>query len=149
MRTSLTRLLCAGFALAVLAGAGCSGGDSLHPVTGKVTYKGQPLKGALVTLHPTGNNDPKVHRPIGLSQGDGCFNVTTGEREGAAAGEYVVTIIGSVTPPAPDGKKPKAFSTGEPDTVDLFNGAYSNADTSKTTVTVKAGKNELATFDLK
>src|SRR5688572_1182385 len=82
MRTSLSQLWYAVFALAALVGFGCSGGDSLHPVTGKVTYKGQAVPRALVTLHPKGNNDPKVERPIGLTKEDGTFTVMTGQKEG-------------------------------------------------------------------
>ena len=66
----------------------------LPAVTGKVNHKGQPIKGALVTLHPKASlNDVKVHRPTGMTDEQGNFTVTTGNDAGAAPGEYIVTVV--------------------------------------------------------
>jgi hypothetical protein len=123
----------------------CSGGGArLNPVHGKVLYKNQPLKGALVTFHPKGANDVTTVRPVGLTGEDGTFTVTTGQKEGAPAGEYVVTLICSEEV-APKGGR---MSTKGPETQDRFHGTYANRETSKFKVDVKAGVNQLEPFDL-
>src|SRR5262249_10851529 len=91
-----------------LCSLACSGSDGLNPVLGKVLYKDQPVKGLLVTFHPKGKADLTTHLPVGLTKEDGTFTLTTGQKEGAPAGEYVVTVIWSeeVAP-----KNPKVIST--------------------------------------
>jgi hypothetical protein len=125
---------------------GCGSGERLHPVSGKVTYKGKPLSGALVTLHPKDNNDPRVERPNGFTQEDGTFTVVTGQKQGAAAGQYVVTVICSRTI-QPEGKG-KIINTGGEDSIDLLGGMYANPNTSKITVEVKPGNNTLPPIEL-
>jgi hypothetical protein len=127
-----------------LVGLSCSGG-SLNAVRGKVHYKNQPLAGALVAFHPKGKADLNTVSPTGLTKDDGTFSVMTGDREGAPAGDYVVTVTCTETVAA----KPGTISTGPPDTRDKLNGAYSNKENSKLTVTIKPGDNQLDTFDLK
>jgi hypothetical protein len=133
--------------LVTLCGVACSGSQSLNPVTGKVIHKNQPLAGALVTFHPKGSKDLKVERPTALTKEDGTFTVKTGQKDGAPAGDYLVTIICSV----PVNKKAgKAISLGsDDDAADVLQGAYANVDTSKFPVTIKSGPNELQPFDLK
>ena len=129
---------------------GCSGGEKLNTVSGKVFFRDQPLAGALVTFHPkAAMNDVKVERPTGLTKEDGTFTITTGQKEGAAPGEYVVTIICSEVPKADGSKKGKSFGTGDIDTVDRLQGAYANMAASKIVVVIKAGNNELEPFNLK
>lgn len=134
---------------AALCCVSCSGsGASLNPVHGKVIYKGQPLKGALVTFHPTQSlNEVKAARPVGLTKDDGTFSLTTGQNEGAPAGDYVVTLICSEEVPQPGGKK--VFSTAPPESRDRFGGAYANAATSQIKVSIKSGPNQLEPFELK
>jgi len=123
----------------------CSRGGGLNPVHGKVLYKNQPLQGALVTLHPRGVNDITTVRPVGLTKEDGTFTVTTGQKEGAPAGEYVVTFICSekVAP-----KDKKTISTEPQQTRDRFQGTYANRETSKFRVEIKTGVNQLEPFNL-
>jgi hypothetical protein len=130
-------------ALAVLAGA-CSSQPTearkpVHPVRGKVLYKGQPAKGAFVLLaplkEPAENPDP---RPRGTVGDDGTFVLGTYEREdGAPAGEYTVAITweGGVLP---DGRE-------EP--TDKLHGRYDLSNT-RLKATVKEGPNELPPFQL-
>src|SRR5262245_1118276 len=104
----------------------CSGsGSALNPVKGKVLYKNQPIKGALVTFHPKGHTDINTVRPTGLTREDGTFNVTTGQKEGAPAGEYVVTLICS------EEKKGKKVGTEPAETRDRFGGTYAKPESSK------------------
>jgi hypothetical protein len=124
----------------------CSGsGVSLNPVHGKVLYKNQPLKGALVTFHPKGHTDITTVPSVGLTGEDGTFDVTTGKKEGAPAGEYVVTLICSeeVAP-----KHKRAMSFAPPETRDRLGGTYANMETSKIRVAIKKGVNQLEAFDL-
>jgi hypothetical protein len=127
-----------------LCGVSCSGTGALHPVQGKVIYKSSPLSGALVTFHPKGSDDLKAVRPTGLTTEDGSFTLTTGEKEGAPAGEYVVTIICS------EQIRPKGgISAAPPETRDRLGGAYAKREASRIVVEVKSGANQLEPFDLK
>jgi hypothetical protein len=131
--------------LAALCCLSCSRGAKLNEVRGKVLYKDQPLAGALVTFHPKEGNEVTAVRPTGFTAEDGTFTLTSGQKSGAAAGEYVVTIICSELPK--DAKK--GMSTIGIDSQDRLQGAYANRAASKITVEIKEGPNELAPFDLK
>jgi hypothetical protein len=130
----------------VLWGLSCSGsGGKLNPVEGKVLYKDKPLKGAVLTFHPKGANDVTTVRPVGMTREDGTFTLTTGQKEGAPAGEYVVTLL------CPEEVNPskKSFSTKAPETQDRFQGAYAKPETSTFKVEIKKGTNQLEPFRLK
>ena len=134
------------FSLSIL-GLSCSS-NGLQAVSGKVTYKGQPIQGALVTLHPKASlDDIKVHRPTGMTDEQGSFALTTGKDSGAAPGEYIVTVVWMKQP---DGAaaKPKGFDMSVPDPVDQLQGRFANSKTSKLTVTVKSGTNQLEPINL-
>jgi hypothetical protein len=131
--------------LCSLCGLSCSGGDGLNPVQGTVLYKGQPLGGALVTFHPKETKDIHEIPPTGLTGADGTFSVTTGRKDGAPAGEYVVTIICSQVPTTTT----KEINTGGVETQDRLQGAYADRATSRIKVVIKKGPNQLAPFDLK
>ena len=123
----------------------CSRGGGLNPVRGKVLYKNQPLKGALVTFHPRGANDITTVRPVGLTREDGTFTVTTGQKEGAPAGEYVVTLICSEEVARKD---KRTISTEPPQTRDRFGGTYANRETSKFRVEIRSCVTQLEPFNL-
>jgi hypothetical protein len=125
----------------------CSGGSGLNPVQGTVLYKDQPLKGAVVTFHPKGADDITAIRPVGLTKEDGTFTVTTGQNEGAPAGEYIVTFICSEVVGIKGDKQ--AFSTAPPETQDMFQGAFADRQTSSFKVEIKKGPNQLEPFQLK
>ena len=78
-------------------GCGQSGAGrvAVYPVEGKVLLKGQPLEHALVVLHPRHPGGEAATAPSARAQTDatGTFVLTTYEnRDGAAAGEYAVTV---------------------------------------------------------
>jgi hypothetical protein len=125
----------------------CSSGSGLNPVQGKVLYKDQPLKGALVTFHPKGQNDVKTIRPVGFTNDDGTFTVVTGKDEGAPAGEYIVTFVCSEQVGSKEGKK--VISSAPPETQDKLQGIYANRETSTFKVEIKNGPNQLQPFNLK
>ena len=132
-------------ALLPLAAASCSKRDDLNPVQGQVLYRDQPLAGALVSLHTAGVTDLKADPPIGLTKEDGTFSLTTGQRPGARAGQYIVTVLCS-EPVKPSSRN---ISTAPVETQDRLQGAYAVAETSRIRVEIKPGPNQLEPFRLK
>jgi hypothetical protein len=65
----------------------------VYPVSGKVTYKGQPPVGATVVLHSISGANTSDVAPTGTVKDDGSFAITSYEPgDGAPQGEYVATI---------------------------------------------------------
>jgi hypothetical protein len=69
--------------------AGC-GGKKLHSTTGSVTLDGHPVEEAIVQFQPEGAQGEVA---LALSKNDGAFRLYTGKENGAAAGEYRVTVV--------------------------------------------------------
>src|SRR5271165_434666 len=68
--------------------AGCGGGGR-QPVTGKVVYKGEPVKGGTVVLSPLASGDSKP--ASGEVGDDGTFSLgTNAEKDGVMTGKYKV-----------------------------------------------------------
>jgi hypothetical protein len=130
-----------------LAVTGCGTDDTyvgvpVVPVEGTVTFRGKPVKGALVALHPLG----AAHRaaapnPRATVQDDGRFRLSTYTHDdGAPEGDYVVTVqwfrtvnrLGDMGP-GPNVLPPK----------------YAKPESSDITVTVMAGANQLPTIALR
>jgi hypothetical protein len=133
------------FLLGAAALAGCGKGlsvPSTTPVSGAVKYKGKPLQGIRVTLHPQGEAAKAAFIPSGQTGPDGKFILSTGKPgNGAPLGTYVVTF-----------EKPEigsAASTRSIETeVDAFGGKYSDPANSQWTVTIEKGENSLGPFEL-
>jgi hypothetical protein len=112
----------------------------VHPVKGKVLVQGKPAARAFVLFvpvkEPAEAPDP---RPRADAADDGSFELSTyGEKDGAPAGEYIVTVTwpGGVLP---DGREEPA---------DKLLGRYENVTKSKLRATVKEGQNDLPPFQL-
>jgi hypothetical protein len=120
----------------------CSGGAALNPVHGKVLYKDQPAGGAVVTFHPEGGTSVTAIPTVGRTNEDGTFTLTTGDKEGAPAGTYVVTVIW------PEEVKPKGITTAPPESRDRLQGKYAEARGSALKVEIKKGDNQLEPFRL-
>lgn len=58
------------------------------PAGGKVTYKGTPVEGAVVTFHPEGQG--RIATATTVS--GGAFTLTTVDAAGALPGKYKVTV---------------------------------------------------------
>jgi hypothetical protein len=83
----MRRIVAVSLVVLVLAGCGPKGKKS-GAVTGKVTYKGQPVNGAALLLYPaSGGDTPALTVPVGQ---DGEFRISD-----VAPGEYKVVVQGS------------------------------------------------------
>ena len=141
-RSSVRRFRWLSLATALLA-ASCSGANNLHPVQGKVLQNGSPAKGAVVVFHPKSSDEMATLRPSCVVDESGTFILsTTKPGDGAAAGEYIVTITWPEEP-----KPTKAVSTEPPPPPpDRLKGRYADRNKPSFTAQVKPGKNELPPF---
>src|SRR5262245_41349482 len=86
----MQRILRAVTTLAILLALGCSKPAPVYKVTGKVTFRSQPLTTGTVAFHHMDAKSPLVLGQIGS---DGTFQLTTRRPgDGAAPGEYHVTV---------------------------------------------------------
>jgi hypothetical protein len=90
------------FAVALgIAVVGCTanartGSDPVYPVSGVVSYGGQPVAGADVTFF----NAEKNRSAFGRTNDRGEYKLTTfGSNDGAVEGTHTVTIVKLVVPP--------------------------------------------------
>src|SRR5262245_35621215 len=89
------RLLAAALLSAwMISPVGCGPNDGIgkrFPVSGRVTYKDQPLKSGSVNFFP---EDPNTGRPAtGVIEADGSYQLTTQTpSDGAMGGKYKVAI---------------------------------------------------------
>ena len=120
----------------LLAGSGvsCSSTDSgrFYPVRGQVLFKGRPVAGAMVVLHPLG---PAAagQKPLAYTDAEGRFGLTTDRPgDGVPAGEYAVTVVW---------RRPFYDSEGKPGP-NLLPARYADPKKSGLKATVKSGKNE-------
>jgi hypothetical protein len=78
-------------ALAALLGAlgGCSQGPTLGDVSGRVTYKGEPVPDAIVDFRPVGEGK----QSMGFTNADGDYELQyTLRRNGALLGRHKVSV---------------------------------------------------------
>jgi hypothetical protein len=126
-----------------LFGLGCSRGDALVPVAGTVLFKTQPAEGVVVTFHREGADAIATTRPVGFTDKEGAFTLSTGAKEGAAAGAYVVTFVW------PKQAKTKNEITGTAESRDELDGAYADVGRSQFKVAINPGTSKLPPFVLK
>ena len=74
--------------LALLVGCNTGSLSGTVPASGKVTYKGNPVEGAIVTFLPEGEGRPATATTVT----GGTFSLTTVDSAGAMPGKYKVTI---------------------------------------------------------
>lgn len=83
--------------ISILPGCGQPPDDmpqaELHPFSGIVNVGGNPAKGAMLTLHPSGDSKLGMVTPHGVADENGLFILTTyTNADGAPAGKYKVTV---------------------------------------------------------
>lgn len=130
----------AGLLLVACAVLGCGAASTrkaVYPVTGKVLFQSNPVKGGSLTFHPQEEvENPRATRSLTTVEADGTYTMTTyTTRDGVPAGEYVVTLYwpGKVPPGSPIGE------VGP----DLLQGKYSNPKTSPLRASVKEEANTI------
>lgn len=128
--------------IAPVCGLGCSRGESLASVEGKVVIKQQPAEGVVVTFHRKGADPVTTTPPVGLTDKEGTFTLSTGTMPGAAAGEYVATMVW----PKEIKRKNASPFDGPGESRDELGGHYIDPGRSPFKVEVKAGVNKLEPF---
>jgi hypothetical protein len=111
----------------------------IHPVRGEVFFNGKPAAGAVIHFHPVDQDQgPPAFATV---DEDGSYELTTIKtNDGAAAGEYIVTVNWF------EEKKTDEETIQGPD---RLGGLWGKRDISKLTATVNPGPNEIERFDLK
>jgi hypothetical protein len=138
------RATLAACATLMLAAAGCSGKVEaervpVYPVEGAITFKGQPMPGAFIVLHP---KTPNEKAPASRAEvtNEGSLRVSTyNAGDGAPEGEYVLTVQWN-----------KLVKNGS-DVVagpNVIPSKYSKPETSGIVVHVAAGPNSLQPIKL-
>lgn len=134
-------LLLAGLLTASGCGSKHSDRLAVFPVSGQVTWNGQPLANALVVLHPQGVQDPRSMAARAQTDPHGNFRVTTYEAgDGAAAGDYAVTVAYHRLINAGGGYEPGP---------NVLPSKYSSPLTTDLTVHVAEGPNQLPAISLR
>jgi hypothetical protein len=138
---------------ALCSGLGCSdpgpprdteGLQNLQPVSGSVSFQGQPTPGAMVYFFPADDPESPDRRIAGIVEVDGSFEmkstVGAGSRPGVEPGEYLVSIVWTelVDPHDQD-------SDEGPDKLPV---KYKDCKTSGLRAEIVEGSNELEPFDL-
>ncbi|HZZ78046.1 MAG TPA: hypothetical protein VFE62_05990 [Gemmataceae bacterium] len=125
-------------------GCGKNDREPLHPVRGHIEYDGKPVPHAFLVLHPVKATGKESTKPRAKVAEDGSFVVETyAAKDGAPAGEYVVTIEWYLSNAVAGG--------GESDDLPARNylpQRYSKVETSGLRVSVQPGKNEIPTIQL-
>lgn len=111
----------------------------VFPAKGIITFKGEPISGALVALHPkapiAGTPNPRAN-----VEKDGAFKVSTYvTADGAPEGDYTVTVLWY-----------KPIKNG-PDIVsgpNVIPAKYASPNTSDLVVSIKPGENDLPAIAL-
>jgi hypothetical protein len=141
-RITLLRSLFLTAAVALAAGCGQSAPDShvvVHPAKGKITFQGQPIPGAMLTLHPK-TELPEVPKPRANVGNDGAFAVTTfAGGDGAPEGNYVLTVVWYKPI-----KKGADIQAGP----NVIPKKFTAPQTSNLTVKIASGQNDLPTIQL-
>jgi hypothetical protein len=136
--------------------AGCGNTEGFVPVTGKVLYRGEPAKGAVVYFHreasPGAPNEP-VH--YGTVEDDGRFVLTSDDMgDGARPGPYIVLVEWRDNSGAPVEVKTKKGKVQQVKRSriglgpDRLKGRYLDITKPLLHAEVKAGSDPLAPFEL-
>lgn len=129
-----------------LLGWGCAdgpGAEPVYPVRGRVTFRGQPASGAFVVFHRVGAPAAATGEPVRPSAkvgADGAFALTSfDENDGAPAGAYAVTVQWN-----------KLVTRGNESLAgpNVIPAPYAKPESTPLKVTVDAGENALAPFEL-
>ncbi|MDZ4683609.1 MAG: hypothetical protein SH850_00885 [Planctomycetaceae bacterium] len=143
---------------------GCGGGGEgaanrakVYKASGKISYLGSPLIGAIVTFAPQEKQPPA----IGRTDDAGEFDLTTyGGADGAAAGEFKVLVMmndaGAAPAPQEAHSTEPGFNPGNSHsaaaakpTGNLLPAKFGNADQTPLTAKVEPSGDNKFTFEIK
>jgi hypothetical protein len=128
------------FTLLVLCAIGC--GTSKVPVSGTVTYKGQPVADSNVIFTGAGGGEAAGKTATGRTDAQGNFTLgTDAPADGAVPGDYVVSVVPNMPEP-----KEGDYSAAPPPP---FPARYMNATGSDLKATVKSGADNKFPLELK
>lgn len=138
--------------MAVAWTTGCGNGKlATIKVTGKVTFDGVPLAGAMVNFSPKSSEG---HPAYGTTDGEGNYTLQTflGNADaGTTPGEYIVTITktegGEVSTGMPEGKSTSDSSAPPPPPKSVIPERYGSSAQSGLSATVSK-ENRVFDFDL-
>ncbi len=104
--------------ISTMAGCGSSNGLSLGKVSGKVTYKGEPIRQGTVTFQPDDSKGTQGPPALGIIGNDGDFLMTTEQSgDGAIVGFHKVGVLALGQTPV---SSPGDAAAGEKDEVKAF-----------------------------
>lgn len=153
-------------AMLALAPSGC-GSNGLSPVSGSVTYQGQPARGATVHFRREGETaEEAANYPIGVVDEEGKFDLqVAGVGWGARPGKYKVLVRwppeskeDAIAPATSKNKKARKGVTApsaaelrrDPrSSTDRLKFRYFNPDKPLLSAEIKPGSNTLDPFELK
>lgn len=123
--------------LITAVGCGGSGNPETVPVSGLVTFNGQPVSDAAVTFYPEGG------RPAsGRTDAEGIYQLTTfTPNDGAIPGSHRVAILKASTPPGNSPEELEAVERVIPE-------KYANEASSGLTATVNVDQETPIDFNL-
>jgi hypothetical protein len=137
----MNRLTWCGVAALSLACISCGDSNNLHPVSGAVSYKGQPAAGAAVFFRRQSGDSMNDHAIMGIVLEDGSFSLVCGSLgKGAPTGEYDVLIEWKQ-----DLKQGKRLAQKGHD---RLKGRYADPKRPRLHALVKAESNRLPPFEL-
>jgi hypothetical protein len=135
---------------------GCGGDDFVkrYPVSGTITYKGEPVEKGRVTFHPT---KPAEQRPASGDIENGKYALTTvSNNDGANPGSYRVTVESIQMDMTKVNANMKGGGPRQKDIASAYSAAkvlippkYRLSDTSGLTADVKEQPTNTFDFDLK
>lgn len=91
-RAVLAIALASGLAL-VSTGCGDDGLGKRYPVSGTITYKGEPVASAVISFYPAGGPTEEQRGATGVVENGRYTLSTQGNDDGAFPGDYLVAII--------------------------------------------------------
>lgn len=123
--------------------------EGLLPVAGSLFVNGKPAAGAVVVLHPVGDDRLSATQPAGHVGPDGRFQLSSTNRMGAPPGEYVVTVSWFAPAAMKKGGKSSAFADPEKvQSVEKLGYRYTDRKKSGITRTIVRGTTELEPIHL-
>ena len=138
------------------AAPGCGNSAGLFPVSGKVLYKGEAARGAVVYFQRHGGADPSHNLvPFGIVGDDGSFSLySDGLGSGALPGTYTVLVEwrdgtgNGVVPVKGKGQAKLVKRSRMRSGPDRLKGRYLDVSKPLLRAEVKPGPNELTPFEL-